>query len=78
MPKHSSPSFYGNGWEGVVKVEGVCGHCDAGISISIMTDDKYDLGPQIETDNFYLICPNCLSRRPDTLWPFMAVSMQFH
>ena len=77
MPKHSSLSMHGLD-RTVVKVEGVCGHCDEDIALSISTDDDYNIDLQINTENFYLICPECLSRRPDTLWPFMAVSERFH
>ena len=71
MAKHSS-------LRAVVKVEGVCGHCEEDISFSIATDRNYNFDIQIDTENFYLICPDCLSRRPDTLWPFMVVSKRFH
>ena len=71
MPSHSSLRKHGKNRDDIVRVEGSCGHCAEDISISIMTDRDYDIEPQLDVENFFLICPDCLDSRADQLWPYV-------
>ena len=76
MPTHSSLTKYRR--RKIVKVDGQCGHCHEEITISVGADSDYDIEEQTDLKNYFLICPECLDEKPDTLWPYLDFSELYH